>query len=181
MRSGHRLLAALPLKSVAVSAVLAACVGCILPAQAQQLDAKFSCSSDREQDHQQGGDRRLYADNAEMHLRGNAIESFRWESSLFRSTHGFDCSIDDGDGLQAELLPNQAAGAQGWRVSLQDGRLARTRRGYDADHGVNCSIRIVHDGDVLRITPSCPALCGSRENFSALTVDLKTGQCSYEH
>jgi hypothetical protein len=181
MKLRGRPITALLVKSVAAGAALAAGVAWIEPAQAQQLDVKFSCSSEREQDRLQDGDRRLYADSAEMHLRGDAIESFRWESSLFRSTHGFDCSIDDDDGLQAEVLPNQQRGAQGWRVRLQDGREARTRRGYDADHGVNCSIRIVHDGDLLHIMPSCPALCGSRENFSALTVDLKTGQCSYEH
>ena len=149
--------------------------------QAQQLDARFSCSTERAEDRLQDGDRRIYADIGEFHLRGTTIDSFRWESSLFRSTHGFDCSIDEDDRLIAEVVPPQADQSQRWRIRLQDGRLARLRRGYDADHGVNCSIRLVRDGDVLQIMPSCPALCGSRENFSALSVNLKTGQCNYEH
>ena len=145
-----------------------------------QLDAKFSCSVDRAQDVRRDGRRSIYADNGEFHLRGDRVDSFRWESSLFRSTHGFDCSIDDSDGVQAELLPTTHADSQGWRVRLRDARAARTQRGYDADHGLNCSIRIIHAGDMLQIIPSCPALCGSRENFSALTVDLKSGRCTYE-
>ena len=149
-------------------------------ASAAQLDVKFSCSVDRAQDARRDGQRSIYADNGEFHFRGERIESFRWESSLFRSTHGFDCSIDDGDGVQAELLPSTNVDSQGWRVRLRDARAARTARGYDADHGLNCSIRIIHAGDMLQIIPSCPALCGSRENFSALTVDLQSGQCTYE-
>ena len=146
-----------------------------------QLDVKFSCSTEREEDATIDGGRRLYADSGEMHLRGAAIDGFRWESSLFRSTHGFDCSIDDSDGLQAELLVHDDDFVDGWRVRPHDGRLARARRGYDADHGVQCTIRLLRRGDALEIVPSCPALCGSRENFSALTVDLKTGQCTYQH
>lgn len=152
-----------------------------------RLDARISCSSrhaGRRQDR--GGDvddRSEYADSAEMHLQGDRIESFRWESSLFRSTTGFECSIDDSDGLLVDYLPPVAGDPPGrrWRVQLQDGWLARARRGYDADHGFNCSIRLEQRGDILHILPSCPALCGSRENFSALAVDLKTGQCEYEH
>lgn len=150
------------------------------PEAAPRLDARFSCSAERDQDRVHDGDRRLLADSGEFHLQGDTIKSFRWESSLFRSTHGFDCSIDDSDDLQTEMLSIQD-GSQGWRVRLRDGRQARERRGYDADHGLNCSIRLIHTGDMLQILPSCPALCGSRENFSALTVDLKTGNCDYEH
>ena len=145
-----------------------------------QLDAKFSCSVDRAQDVRRDSQRSIYADSGEVHLRGEQIEGFRWESSLFRSTHGFDCSIDEGDGVVAELLPTTHTDSQGWRVRLRDARAARTQRGYDADHGLNCSIRLIHAGDMLQIIPSCPALCGSRENFSALTVDLKSGACTYE-
>jgi hypothetical protein len=159
-----------------------------------RLDARISCSSRR-----QGGPGRVddvdgrseFADSAEIHLRGDHVDSFRWESSLFRSTTGYECSIDDSDGLVASMLPpatlSAAARAAGeppvrrWRLQLQDARLARARRGYDADHGFNCSIRLEQRGTQLQILPSCPALCGSRENFSALTVDLTTGQCEYEH
>ena len=149
--------------------------------QAQpQLDARFSCSAEHAEDRLRDGDRRLYADSGAFRLRGNAILAFYWESSLFRSNHGSDCSIDEGDGVVAELLPTTHADSQGWRVRLRDARTARTQRGYDADHGFNCSIRLVHAGDMLQIIPSCPALCGSRENFSALTVDLKNGGCTYE-
>ena len=150
-------------------------------AMVPQLDAQFSCSVERPQDSRHDGQRSIYADSGEFHLRGDRVESFRWESSLFRSTHGFDCSIDDTDGVQAELLPTTHTDSQGWRVRLRDARAARTQRGYDADHGLNCSIRIIHAGDMLQIIPSCPALCGSRENFSLLTVDLKSGQCTYEN
>ena len=147
---------------------------------APRLDAKFSCSLSKAQDARRDDQRSTYADSGEFHLRGDQVEGFRWESSLFRSTHGFDCSIDDGDGVQAELMATGHADSQGWRVRLRDARAARTQRGYDSDHGLNCSIRIIHAGDMLEIIPSCPALCGSRENFSALTVNLKTGQCGYD-
>ena len=146
-----------------------------------RLDAKFSCSAEAAEARSRDGERRLYADSADIHLRGPVIESFAWESSLFRSTHGFDCSIDEGDGLEAEVVPAQAAGEQRWRIRLQDGGAARTRRGYDSDHGLDCSIGLTQRDNRLQITPSCPALCGSRENFSALTVDLQTGQCDYQH
>jgi hypothetical protein len=33
---------------------------------------------------------------------------------------------------------------------------------------------------MLQVKPSRPALCGSRHNFSALSVDLKNGSCRYE-
>lgn len=145
-----------------------------------QLDAKFSCSVERAQDANRGDQRSIYADTGEFHLRGDQVESFRWESSLFHSTHGFDCSIDDSDGVQAELLPSYHVQSQAWRVRLRDARVARTQRGYHADHGLNCSIRIVHAGDMLQIIPSCPALCGSRENFSAVTVNLQNGKCTYQ-
>ncbi len=134
------------------------------------------CKPDRLRD----GDRRLVADSGAFRLRGDAVLAFAWESSLFRSNHGADCSIDESDDLVAEALPVLAGAGQRWRISLRDGRAARTRRGYDADHGLACSIRIAHVGDQLQIVPSCPALCGSRENFSQLTVDLRTGSCTYE-
>lgn len=143
-------------------------------AVAQRLDARFSCSEMREQD----GAPVTYADTAEMRLTGGRIEAFRWESALFRSTHGFDCSIDEGDGLQAEVRDD--AGDVTWRVMLLNARSARQARGFGFDRGLNCSIRLKRDGDMLNVQPSCPALCGSRANFSALSVNLKTGKCHYE-
>ncbi|HJV02352.1 MAG TPA: hypothetical protein VJ752_17585 [Burkholderiaceae bacterium] len=140
------------------------------PAIAQDLDIGFSCSVKREDDTGPV----IYADSGKFRLDGNQIREFYWESSLFHSTHGFDCSIDQGDGLQAETTGN------GWRVTLANPRMARDRRGYDWDHGLNCSIRLEPSGDTLQVKPSCPALCGSRSNFSALSVDLKTGNCHIE-
>ena len=139
-------------------------------ALAQQLSTRFSCSDTRDEDNQ----RALYADTGEIRLDGNRIETFHWESSLFRRTHGFECSIDEADGLQAE------ARGESWRISLTNARAARTRRGYNFEHGFNCTIRLEHNGDTLQLKPTCPALCGSRSNFSELSVDLKTGACRYE-
>jgi len=141
-----------------------------VPAIAQDLDTRFSCSVKRAED----SGLVTYADSGKFRLDGNQIREFYWESSLFRDTHGFDCSIDQGDGLQAETTGN------GWRVTLGNPRAARDQRGYDWDHGLNCSIRLERSGDSLLVKPSCPALCGSRSNFSALSVDLKTGNCRYE-
>jgi hypothetical protein len=146
---------------------------CAMQANAQRLDSQFSCSLTRTED----GERVIYSDNGEMHLNGSQIESFRWESALFRTTHGFDCSIDNDDGLQAEQI--QGVQNDGWRISLRDARAARTQRGYDFSRGLNCSIRLERDGESLSVKPSCPALCGSRSNFTELTVDLKTGVCRY--
>jgi hypothetical protein len=150
-----------------VASVLFACAGL---ASAQQLDAKFSCSAKGDD-----GEPFLHADSGEMHLQGDRIEGFRWESSIFRSTHGFDCSIDDSDGLRAEVMD-----ANKWRIAPVDAKKARDARGYDSAWRLNCTIRVEHDGDTLHITPSCPALCGSRKNFSELSVNLKTGECKYE-
>ena len=149
--------------------------------QQPKLDAKFSCSAEHAEDRLRDGDRRLYADSGAFRLQGDTVQALYWESSLFRSNHGSDCSIDESDDLVAEALPLQGDATRRWRISLRDGRAARTRRGYDADHGVNCSIRIAQVGQQLQIVPSCPALCGSRENFSQLSVDLRTGNCVYEH
>lgn len=139
-------------------------------AAAQQLDARISCSAARNED----GENVTYADSAEFRLAGDRIEAFRWESSLFRSTHGFDCSIDESDGLIAEVRE------QTWRIALKDAREARSKRGYDFSRGMNCTIRLERNGDTLNVKPTCPALCGSRPNFSELSVNLKTGQCRYE-
>ena len=150
--------------------LLAACAS----AGAQELETKFSCSVT----HNEDGERVIYADSGEFRLQGDRIATFRWESSLFRPTHGFDCSIDEGDGLQAEVH-NETALPK-WRVTLADARQARERRGFNFSRGLNCSIRLEREGDTLNVKPSCPALCGSRTNFSELSVDLKTGKCRYE-
>jgi hypothetical protein len=144
-----------------------------LPAFAQQLDTQFSCSTKRD-DH---GLPTLYFDAGKIKIDGNKITEFAWESSLFRSTHGFDCSINIDDGMQAEFVGDEQHDK--WRFSLQDAHAARDKRGYDYSHGYNCTIRVEHIGDSVHINPSCPALCGSRQNFSELTVNTKTGNCEY--
>jgi hypothetical protein len=141
---------------------------------AQQLDTHFSCSAARNED----GEAVTYADSGEIRLKGDHIDAFRWESALFRSTHGFDCSIDESDGLVADVRDETQKVM--WRVALADARVARDRRGFTFDRTMNCTIRLEREGDTLNVKPSCPALCGSRPNFSELSVDLKTGTCRYE-
>ncbi|MDP9107969.1 MAG: hypothetical protein M3N23_02730 [Pseudomonadota bacterium] len=155
-------------------AAVALMLGCTVgTASAQTLDAKFSCS----QVGDDGGERVTYADSGEIHLDGAQLKNFRWESSLFRATHGFDCSIDDGDGPQARLA--LAGEPPGWTVTLADARAARQQRGYDFNRGVDCQIVVQRDAEHVTLLPNCPALCGSRLNFSPIVIDLKTGQCSY--
>jgi hypothetical protein len=146
----------------------------VASAFAQQLDTQFSCSVARTVD----GEEATLADIAEISLKGTRIEAFRWESALFRTNRGFDCSIDESDGLQVEVN-NEPQRVQ-WRIALADARAARDRRGFDFDRSMNCTIRLEREGDMLNLKPSCPALCGSRPNFSELSVNLKTGQCRYE-
>ncbi|WP_228536069.1 hypothetical protein [Noviherbaspirillum malthae] len=141
---------------------------------AQQLDTRFSCSDTRSEMNE----KLIYADSGEFKLNGDAIQAFRWESSLFRSTHGFDCSIDTEDGLQAEVRDETPRVT--WRVSLKDAAEARFQRGYDFGRRLNCTIRLEREGDSLSIRPTCPALCGSRPNFTELSVNLKTGKCRYD-
>lgn len=141
---------------------------------AQQLDTRFSCSHTRNEDDEKV----IYADNGEIRLNGSHIAAFRWESSLFRSTHGFDCSIDDDDGLLAEAHAENKTVL--WRIALTNARAARDKRGFNFDRGLNCTIRLLRNGGMLKIKPSCPALCGSRANFTELSVDLNTGKCHYE-
>jgi hypothetical protein len=142
-------------------------------ADAQQIDTRFSCSTERSD----GGETVTYADTAEIRLDGDRIQAFRWESDLYRTTHGFDCSIDESDGLKAEMYNEEAQVL--WRVSLTDPQAARERRGYDFDRLPRCTIRLERKGDTLNVTPSCPALCGSRGNFTQLSVNLKSGKCVY--
>lgn len=141
---------------------------------AQRLDTRFSCSDTRSEMNE----KTIYADSGEFKLNGDAIEAFRWESSLFRSTHGFDCSIDMEDGLQAEV--RDEAPRVTWRVSLKNASDARFQRGYDFGRRLNCTIRLEREGDSLNVRPTCPALCGSRPNFTELSVNLKTGTCRYD-
>ncbi|MET3138893.1 uncharacterized protein YdeI (BOF family) [Undibacterium sp. GrIS 1.2] len=161
-----------------LSAATPAAVTSATTAKAQQssktdvLEANFSCALVQQETN--GGERLDYADQAHIRIEGNVIKTFQWESSLFRSNHGNECSIDLSDDPQAEVTE------KGWRISLKDARAARTRRGYDFDRGFNCSIRLERVGNDLQIKPTCPALCGSRVNFTALTVNLKSGQCRYD-
>jgi hypothetical protein len=143
-------------------------------ASAQQLDTHFSCSVERTEYDEPV----IYADGGRIKLDGDKIIEFNWESSLFRPTHGFDCSIDESDQLQAEV--RSEGDRTLWRVSPVDAAAARSKRGYDFGTRLNCSIRVERDGDNVQIKPTCPALCGSRANFSAFSVDLKSGQCHYE-
>ena len=162
MRRFYRLLAAVLLLSAATIAA------------AQNLDTKFSCS----QVGDDGGDKVTYADSGEIHLAGNVVKSFHWESALYRSTHGFDCDIDDQDGLRVVARGN--AKKASWKLMLKDGRAAREKRGYNFERGVNCTITLDRFGDTVKVQPACPAMCGSRLNFSVIAIDLKSGQCRYE-
>jgi hypothetical protein len=144
------------------------------PAKAQQLDAHFSCSENRD-DH---GLPTLFSDSGHIKTDGKKIGEFYWESSIFRSMHGLECSIDQDDGLLVEAIKGQ--GHDAWRFSLKDAHAARDKRGYDYVHGFNCTIRVERIGDTVHINPSCPALCGSRQNFSEFSFDVKTGACHYE-
>ena len=143
-------------------------------AGAQQLDTRFSCSVARDDK----GEPAILADTGEFRLRGDHIEAFRWESALHRSTHGFDCSIDESDGLRAEV--SSEASTTTWRVGLVSPQEARERRGYTFDRIPRCTIRLERIGAILNVRPTCPALCGSRANFTELSVDLKSGKCHYE-
>ena len=139
---------------------------------AQTLDTRVACALTQLEDGD--GERLILNDQARIQLDGTNIINFQWESSVFRSNRGHECSVDMDDGLEAELTE------KGWRIKLKDAIEARTKRGYDFDRGLQCSIRLEREGDALHIKPSCPTMCGSRRNFSALTVDVKTGSCQYD-
>ncbi|MBI3231451.1 MAG: hypothetical protein HYZ45_15175 [Burkholderiales bacterium] len=133
------------------------------------LALKFSCSSSVGE----GDERVIYADTGEFVLQAGQISSFRWESSLHRRTHGFDCSVDESDGLQLDVLE------QGWRVRVVDAASARERRGYDRERGRLCTVRLLREGEYLHVLPSCATLCGSRSNFSELRIHLRSKDCEY--
>ncbi len=145
------------------------CALCVGSALAQSVQTHFSCSVTRNGD----SERVIYADSGTIDIAQQSIKQFQWESALHRETHGFDCSIDDSDGLQAEVIDN------GWRISLKNAVAARQERGFDNERGKNCTIRLLMRGDELQIKPTCAILCGSRSNFSELVVNLKTGACRY--
>jgi hypothetical protein len=161
-------------RGLLASTLLLSALTLVAPAGAQQLDMPFSCSATRD-DH---GLPTRYADHGMIKIDGAKIEEFYWESSLFRDMHGLECSINQDDGVQAEVIVDGVHDA--WRIMLQDAHEARDRRGYDLTHGFNCTIRVDRVGESVHLRPSCPAMCGSRENFSELTVDVKTGTCHYE-
>ncbi|KAF3997189.1 hypothetical protein [Glaciimonas immobilis] len=145
------------------------------PVNAQELQTKFGCNTTRTEN----GEKVIYADDGEIHLNGNKIDTFRWESDQYRTLHGFDCSVDESDEPVAEVT--ESGTTPGWRVTLKNAAAARDRRGFDFyNHGKNCSIRLQREGDTLSIKPTCPALCGSRVNFTELSVNLKTGVCQHE-
>lgn len=162
------------MKSIAAIAIVIAALAPAAGAQAQQLDIHFSCGADGDQN----GLKTLFADNGRIRLDGAAIEEFAWESSIFHAGNGVECSMDDSDGLHAEFIGSDDRPA--WRILLDNPREARDRRGYDMTHGLNCTVRIEQFGDEVHINPSCPALCGSRQNFSEFRFDTKTGKCEYE-
>ncbi|MES2038661.1 MAG: hypothetical protein V4495_12590 [Pseudomonadota bacterium] len=139
---------------------------------AQTLDTRIACTQTIKEDGD--GERLIFSDQVRIQLNGTQVTEFQWESSMFRSNRGYECSVDTDDGLEAELTE------KGWRLQLKDASAARLKRGYDFDRGFQCSIRLEREGDALHIKPSCPTMCGSRKNFSALTVDTKTGSCTYD-
>ncbi len=117
----------------------------------------------------------LYVDSGEIRIENGKLLALRWESALHRRTHGFDCSIDLDDKLQLSAV------AQGWRIETDDPLAARLARGYDNPNGSggHCLINLTSQDRQLTINPSCPALCGSRSNFSSLQIDLNSGRCTY--
>ena len=153
-------------------ALLSSAVSTVTLAQEPAIDLQLQCTQTKLEDGD--GERLIFADQAHIKLRGSTIDDFQWESSLFRSDHGHECSIDKADQLNAEVTE------KGWRISLKDAVTTRTQRGYDFDRGYQCSIRVERDGDEVHIKPSCPALCGSRMNFTELKVNVNNGKCEYQ-
>ncbi|WP_338846920.1 hypothetical protein V8J88_24525 [Massilia sp. W12] len=139
-------------------------------AQGAALDLRFSCSHSEGE----GENRVIYSDVGEFKLDGDKLQALQWESALHRRTHGFDCSISQEDGVQAEEIEG------GWRLRLADPAGARSARGYDTGRGRQCSIRLLRENDYLKIVPTCAVLCGSRANFSAISVHLPSRTCRYD-
>jgi hypothetical protein len=154
--------------SLSLSLTLSLCLAAG-SAAADQLKTHFSCSDTRDKD----GSRVIFADVGTIELDGTTVKQFQWESALHRETHGNECSIDESDGPQAEVIEN------GWSVTLKDSAAARQSRGYDTERSRVCAIRVLRHGNQVILKPSCSSQCGSRSNFSALTINIKTGACQY--
>ncbi|MBC3862729.1 hypothetical protein H8K32_11505 [Undibacterium jejuense] len=155
-----------------VTALLFSTASITTLAQEPALDLHVQCTQTKLEDG--NGERLIFADQAHIKLHGNTIDDFQWESSLFRTDHGHECSIDKDDQLLAEVTE------KGWRISLKDAIATRTQRGYDFDRGYQCSIRVEREGEMVHIRPTCPALCGSRMNFTELKINTSNGQCEYQ-
>jgi len=135
------------------------------------LDLQVQCTQTKREDGD--GERLIFADQGRIKLDGDNVQELQWESSLFRADHGFECSIDKDDQPQVEVTE------KGWRITLKDAVAARTQRGYDFDRSYQCSIRLEREGEMVHIRPFCPALCGSRMNFTELKVNVTNGKCEY--
>lgn len=160
---------------IAAWALLLACWAAGAPTQGQaqaqppDLQLKLACSHTEGE----GESRDFYADNGEIQIKDGQLKQFRWESSLHRRTHGFDCSIDQDDQLDLDVVGGH------WRVQLHDALASRAARGYDTVRGDACIIRLIQRGEYLLLQPSCAILCGSRSNFSELRIHLPSGRCQY--
>ncbi|MEN9866682.1 MAG: hypothetical protein RL748_2272 [Pseudomonadota bacterium] len=157
-------------RTLALALLLACCAGSgATQALPPDLQLKLACSHSEGE----GEARDFYADNGEIGIKDGQLQQFRWESSLHRRTHGFDCSIDQDDHLDLDVVGGQ------WRVQLRDALASRAARGYDTVRGENCIIRLIRRGEYLLLQPSCAILCGSRSNFSELRIHLPSGRCQY--
>lgn len=155
-------------------AVIVASMACAFSVQAQQLDLHFACGLDGSMH----GEKTFFADNGTVKINGTKIEEFYWDSAIFHGDHGLECLMNESDGLHAEFIGDESRPA--WRVLLDDAAQSRKRQGYTDHRSLNCTVRITKEGDEVHVQPSCPALCGSRANFSEFRVDTKTGTCRYE-
>ncbi len=160
-----------PLTRLGLIAILTGCTSLAMATDpVTELDLKASCSTSTGS----AADKIIYSDEFRLKIRQQQVLEFTWESLRLRATLGHECSIDLDDGVQLEAIE------RGWRLSLKDPAQARRKRGYDTERGNRCSVRIRQNGDEWQLQPSCPVLCGSRENFTELAINPKTGQCRYE-
>ena len=79
--------------SIWLMGLMMLCTGHI--AIAQSVHTKFSCS----QVADDGGEKITMGDVGEIELIDNRLNVFHWESAIYRATHGYECSIDEDDGL----------------------------------------------------------------------------------
>jgi hypothetical protein len=155
-------------------AVMVASMVCAFAAQAQRLDLHFACGFDGNMH----GEKTFFADNGTVRIDGSTILEFYWDSAIYHGDHGLECLMTERDGLHAEFTGDESRSA--WRVLLDDAAQSRKQQGYTDRRSLNCTVRFTKDGDEIHVNPSCPALCGSRANFSEFRVDTKTGKCRYE-